>query len=167
MSLPVAAVGAVVAALLELSIVPYLRIGGAQPDLVLVLAITWTILIGIEGGLAWAFLGGLVIDILAPRPLGSTAFVLLVCVGVAALLGRVLEPVRVAAPIMTTFVVAILYAVLFLIVYGALHSPIAVPDPATAVLPRAIYDALLAALIGFIAVWWLGRRTTERKRANW
>ena len=167
MSLPVAALGAVVAALLELSIVPYLRIGSAQPDLVLVLAITWTILIGIEGGLVWAFLGGLVIDILAPRPLGSTAFVLLVCIGVAALLGRVLEPVRIAAPVIITFVVAILYAALFLIVYGALRSPIAVPDPVSAVLPRAIYDTVLAALIGSTALWWLERRRTERERVNW
>ena len=167
MSLPVAALGAVVAALLELSIVPYLRIGGAQPDLVLVLAIAWTIVAGLEGGLVWAFLGGLVIDVLAPRPLGSTAFSLLLCVGVAALLGWVLEPIRVAAPVIATFVLAILYAVVFLLVYGALRSPIAVPDPVGAILPRAIYDAAVAALIGPPTLWWLARRRPVRERIDW
>jgi rod shape-determining protein MreD len=162
MSLPVAALGAVVAALLELSIVPYLRIGGAQPDLVLVLAVAWTIVVGIEGGLVWAFLGGL-----APRPLGSTAFILLLCIGGAAILGRVLEPVRLAAPVIITFVVAICYAVLFLVVYGALRTPIPVPDPIGAVLPRAIYDTVLAALIGSTALWWLARRRAEGERVDW
>ena len=167
MSLPVAALGAVVTALLELTIVPYLRIGGAQPDLVLVFAIAWTIVAGIEGGLVWAFLGGLVLDVLAPRPLGSTAFILLLCVGGAAILGRVLEPLRPAAPVIAAFVLAILYAGLFLIVYGALRTPIPVTDPLGSVLPRAVYDAALAALIGPPALWWLARRRTERERVDW
>ena len=47
----------------------------------------------------------------------------LLCVGAAALLGWALEPVRVAAPVIATFVLAILYAVVFLLVYGALRTP--------------------------------------------
>jgi len=167
MSLPVAALGAVVAALLELTIVPYLRFGGAQPDLVLVLAIAWTIIVGIESGFVWAFLGGLLLDVLAPRPLGSTAFVLLVCVGAAALLGRVLDPIRPAAPVIATFLLAIVYAVLFLMVYGALRTPIAVPDPLVAIIPRAVYDTALALLIGPTAIWFLARRRSRRERPDW
>ena len=80
MSLTLAAVGAVVAALLNLTIGPLIQVGGAQPDFVLIAAVIWTVVAGIEGGLVWAFVGGLMIDLLAPRPLGSTAFTLLICV---------------------------------------------------------------------------------------
>ena len=88
MTLLLAAVGAVVTALIELTVVPYLRIGSAQPHPVLVLAVIVTIAIGVEAGLVWAFVGGLALDVLAQRPLGSTAFALLLCVGATAILSR-------------------------------------------------------------------------------
>ena len=88
MTLLLAAVGAVVTALIELTVTPYLRIGSAQPHPVLVLAVIVTIAVGLEAGLVWAFVGGLALDVLAPRPLGSTAFALLLCVGGASLLAR-------------------------------------------------------------------------------
>ena len=81
MTLLLAAVGAVVTALIELTVTPYLRIGSAHPHPVLVLAVIVTIAIGLEAGLVWAFVGGLALDVLAQRPLGSTAFALLLCVG--------------------------------------------------------------------------------------
>ena len=81
MTLLLAAVGATVAALFELTVTTYLRVGGVQPHLVLVLAVIVTIAVGLEAGLVWAFVGGLALDVLAQRPLGSTAFALLLCVG--------------------------------------------------------------------------------------
>ena len=89
MSLVLAAVGAAVAALIQSSILPFTSAGGAGLDLVLVLAVVWTMTVGLEGGLVWAFLGGLLIDVLLMRPLGLTAFVLLLAVGAAWLVGRV------------------------------------------------------------------------------
>ena len=90
MTLLLAAVGATMTALVELTVGPYLRFGTAQPHLVLVLGIVVTVAIGLEAGLVWAFVGGLVLDVLAQRPLGSTAFALLLCMGVTAVLGRLL-----------------------------------------------------------------------------
>src|SRR5260221_14291342 len=81
MTLLLAAVGATVTALLELTIGPYLRVGIAEPHLVLVVGIIVTLALDIEAGLVWAFVGGLVLDVLAERPLGSSAFALLVCIG--------------------------------------------------------------------------------------
>src|SRR5665213_1924103 len=117
MTLALAAVGAVVMALLELTVVPYFRIGGAQPDLVLVFAVVWTVVAGIEGGIVWAFVGGLMIDFLAPRPLGSTAFTLLITVGGAALLARALDRARYIAPIIAVLIFAIVNSLLLLVVY--------------------------------------------------
>lgn len=166
MTLILAAVGAVAAALLNLTIAPFLQVGGAQPDFVLISAVIWTVVAGIEGGLTWAFIGGLMLDFLAPRPLGSTAFTLLVCVGGAALLGRALVQFKYVAPIVAVLLFAVVNALLFLVVYGALRGPIPASDPIAAVLPAAIYDAAIAALIGPLAVALIARRQ-DRDRLDW
>ncbi len=166
MSLTLAAVGAVAAALLNLTIAPLIQIGGAQPDFVLIAAVIWTVVAGIEGGLVWAFIGGLMIDLLAPRPLGSTAFTLLICVGGAAMLGRLMVQFRYLAPIVGVLLFSVVNALLFLVVYGALRGPIPASDPLGAVVPAALYDAAIAALIGPSLVAVITRRQ-ERERLNW
>ena len=51
---------------------PEIPIAGATADLVLVVAVTATLVMGIEDGLIAAFVGGLLIDMLVPaRPLGA------------------------------------------------------------------------------------------------
>jgi len=166
MGLTLAAVGAVVAALLNLTIAPLIQIGGAQPDFVLTAAVIWTLVAGFEGGLVWAFVGGLMIDLLAPRPLGSTAFTLLLCVGGAALLGRLMLQFRYVAPIVGVLLFSVVNALLFLVVYGALRGPIPAPDPVGSVLPAALYDAVIAAIVGPTVVAILSRRQ-ERERLDW
>ena len=81
-------VGATVMAVVELTVGPYLRVGDAQPHLVLVVGIVVTVAVGLEAGLVWDFVGGLVLDVLAQRPLGSTAFALLLCMGATAVMAR-------------------------------------------------------------------------------
>jgi rod shape-determining protein MreD len=166
MRLTLAAVGAVVAALLQLTIVPYLRIGDAQPDLVLVFAVTATIAGTVEAGLLSAFIGGLIIDLLAPRPLGMTAFMLLLSVGLAALIGRTFDRVRYVAPAIAVFLGSILSSVLFLVLYGALRERIPVADPVRAIMPDAIYSTVVAAIVGPIAIG-LRRRAAEGGRVAW
>ena len=86
MSSLLAAVGATVAALLESTVVPHLGVGGTGPHLVLVLGVVWTVAAGVESGLVWAFVGGLALDVLVQRPLGSSAFALVVSLGAASVL---------------------------------------------------------------------------------
>ena len=166
MGLTLAAIGAVAAALLNLTIAPYLQIGAAQPDFVLICAVVWTVVAGIEGGFIWAFIGGLMIDFLSPRPLGLTAFTLLLCVGGAALLARAMFRFRYIVPIVAVFTCSIANALLFLAVYGALRSPIPTPDPVGAIVPTAIYNALLAAIVGPVALALITRRG-NRERPDW
>ncbi len=166
MSLALAAVGAVVAALLNLTISPLIRIGDAQPDFVLIAAVLWTVIAGIEGGLIWAFMGGLMLDLLAPRPLGSTAFIFLLCVGGAAVFARLTVQFRFLAPIVAVLLFSVVNALLFLVVNGALRGPIAAPDPVGTLLPGAIYNTLIAALLGPPAVFAIMRRQ-NRERLDW
>jgi len=166
MRLTLAAVGAVFTALLQLTVVPYFRIGDAQPELVLVFAVVATTAGSVEAGLISAFFGGLMIDLLAPRPLGMTAFILLVSVGVAALLGRVLDRASYLVPVIAVFVTSLLSGALFLLLYGALREPIAVADPIRSLLPTAIYTTAVAAVVGPIAVA-IRHRAAERERVAW
>ena len=166
MTLTLAAVGAVVAALLQSTVVPYLGIEGARPDLILVYTVTVTIVIGLDHGLTSAFFGGLTIDVLAPRPLGSTAFVLLVMVGVAALIGRALGRTEALSTIVAVFATAVLAPLLFLVVYGALRGPIPVEDPLVTILPDVIYTTAIGVVAGPAAVL-LHRRYFERDRVDW
>ena len=166
MSVTLAAIAAVVAALFELTIFDHLRIGGAQPHPVLVLGVLWAIAIGIEGGLACAFVGGLALDVLAQRPLGSSAFALLVAVGAAGIVGTSLGRLRLFAPIVATLLSSVGYSIVLLGIIGALQGPFPLDDPVTAVLPGAVYDTVLAAIFGPLAVAIVDRRRGV-ERVDW
>jgi rod shape-determining protein MreD len=166
MTLLLAAVGATATALLELSVGPYLRIGTAQPHLVLVLGIVVTVAIGLEAGLVWAFVGGLVLDVLVQRPLGSTAFALLLCMGATAVLGHFLVRLRPIVPILATALLSLVYSMILFVALNALRTPIPIADPIGVLVPGAVYDILLAALIGPLAISVHDRRI-ETERMDW
>jgi rod shape-determining protein MreD len=167
MTLLLAAVGATVTALLELTVGPYLRIGDAQPHLVLVVGIVVTVAIGLEAGLVWAFVGGLVLDVLAQRPLGSTAFALLLCMGATAVLGRLFVHLRPIVPILATALLSLLYSMILYVALNALQTPIPVADPLAILVPGAVYDIVLAAVIGPLAISIHDRRAADAERVDW
>ena len=166
MTLLLVAVGAVATALLELTVGPYLRIGDAQPHLVLVLGVVVTIALGLEAGLVWAFVGGLALDVLAQRPLGSTAFALLLCVAAASILARSFARLRPIVPIGAVFILSLGYSMILFVTFGALGAPLPVRTHVATVLPGAIYDAVLAILIGPLVIAVHDRRV-EQERVDW
>jgi len=166
MSSLLAAVGATVAALLESTVGPHIGVGGAHPHLVLVLGVVWTVAAGVESGLVWAFVGGLALDMFSQRPLGSSAFALLLSIGGAAIVARLLYRVRRLAPIPLVFVFSFVNSLLLLVAYGALRAPIPAPDPISTLLPGVLYDTVLAALIGPLAIS-LRDRNIDDERADW
>ena len=166
MTLLLAAVGATVTALLELTVGPYVRFGLAQPHLLLVFGVVVTVAVGLEAGLVWAFVGGLVLDVLAQRPLGSTAFALLLCMGATAVLGRLLLRLRPIVPVLATLLLSLFYSMTLYVAFNALRTPIPVADPIAILIPGVIYDTLLAALIGPLVISIHDRRI-ETERLDW
>ena len=166
MTLLLAAVGATMTALVELTVGPYLRFGTAQPHLVLVLGIVVTVAIGLEAGLVWAFVGGLALDVLAQRPLGSTAFALLLCMGATAVLAQLLVRVRPIVPVLATLLLSLFYSMTLYVAFNALRTPIPVADPIAVLVPGVVYDTILAALIGPLAISIHDRRA-ETERLDW
>jgi rod shape-determining protein MreD len=166
MHLLIAAALAVVAALGEFTVVPYLKIGQAVPHPVLVFGVIWAVSGGLEAGLTWAFVGGLALDILGQRPLGSSAFSLLVAIGVASLVGGFLGRVRIAAPVIATIIASVVYSMLLLLSTTALSTAPITDTAIAAVLPSAVYDTILAALFGPLAIAVVARRR-ESERVDW
>jgi rod shape-determining protein MreD len=163
MTLLVAAIAATVAAIVELTVTPYLRVGDAQPHLVFVLAVVWTVAVGVDSGLVWAFVGGLVLDTLAQRPLGTTAFALLVVVGATAVLGRTLVRIRPVVAIIATLLLSLVYSMTLILLFSVLRPPLALSDPLRIVAPGVLYDVIVAAVLGPLAVSLRDRFTDEER----
>lgn len=166
MRLLLAAIGAMAAAVLELSLLPYVGVGDARPHPVLVLVVVWTIVGGLESGLACAFIGGLLLDLLALRPLGSSAFALIVAAGGAALFARTLVRVRAISPVVAVPVLSLAYSLALLGALTALGVTSAVEDPIGLLLPGVLYDGVLGVVVGPLAVAVRDRRAAE-ERVDW
>ncbi len=143
-----AAIGATVAALVELSLVPYLRIGDAHPHPVLVFGVIWTIATRLEIGLIWAVVGGVLLDGLASRPFGTSVFALVIAVGAAAIIARSFIRVRPLAPIIAVPIVSLMYSLVLFALVAAIRPPISIADPVALLMPGAAYDAVLGLLFG-------------------
>lgn len=152
MSFLLSAIGATAAAVLDVSLGPYLKIGNVSPDLVLVLGVIWSIAAGIERGIAWAFVGGVVLDSLLGRPLGASAFALLVAVGGARLLVQPLMRLRVLGPIVAVPILSVVYSMLIVVLTASGQPAAAFADPAGTFLPGALYDGVLGLLLGPLIV---------------
>lgn len=168
MSLVLAAVGATVAALVQATVLPFAAEGGGGLDLVLVIAVVWTMALGLEGGLVWAFLGGLLIDVLLMRPLGLTAFIDLLAVGaawvVARLVTRALYPVIVG----TTAGLAFLAVPASVVLYQALRDTPPGVDPFAGAVGSTIAAAVVAAVLAPPALAVArSRRREETERVDW
>jgi rod shape-determining protein MreD len=166
MTLLVAAIAATVAAMLESTITHYIRVGDAQPHLVFVLAVISTVAAGLDSGLVWAFVGGIALDTLAQRPLGSTAFALLIAVGLTSLLARSLARLRPIVAIIATALLSVVYSMTLVLLFSVLRPPAALTDPLRIVLPSVLYDVVVAAVLGPLIVSIRDRVTDEERAAR-
>lgn len=166
MSHLLAAVGATAAALVELSLGPYLGVGGVSPHPVLVFGVIWTIAFGLDSGLVWAFVGGIALDSLATRPLGTSSFALVVSLGGASLIGRSVVRIRPLAPVIAIPILSLVNSMILFGLLATLRPPVSVADPIAAFMPGAAYDAVLGILFGPLIVSIRDRRTVE-ERMDW
>jgi rod shape-determining protein MreD len=133
------------AALAQVTWAHNLSVLGVLPNLVLVatVAIAWTH--GQRAGLGAACVGGLLLDLEAPGPLGPHALALLCAAYVAGLWARDVDPSRWMQPAFATAVVTVIYS---LVLIGADDTlDLAVPPlnlAAQLAGMAALYNAVLA-----------------------
>lgn len=69
-----------IAAALQSSVIPHFRLFDGQLDLVFVLVMTWAVNAELEEGIFWAFIGGILQDLLSITPLGTSSAGMIVVV---------------------------------------------------------------------------------------
>ena len=102
------------AALVQSSVLPGLGLIRVRPDLVLLCVIIWAVLRGAREALHWAFVGGLLLDLLSGAPFGSGALAM-VLVAFCSSVGEIgLFRSAYFLPVLTTFWGSVLYGFVFL-----------------------------------------------------
>ena len=151
------------AALLQGSVIPFLAIGGARPNMPLLFAASWSLAAGAGEAIWWAFLGGLATDLLSGGPLGAFALALLPPVAAVGLGERsTSRPAGIVAGAGLIGLAALAAGVLYV---GALTLA-GQPLPAAAILAAeigggALYTGLLA--LGTYPLARQVRRATEKQ----
>ena len=152
-------------ALIQAALLSRVDLWGARPDLMLLVVLAWTVARGEHEGLVWAFIGGLIIDLLSGGPLGATT---LATVTVAFMSGRPWTQ-GIGSPvirlILLVFLAVIIYHLILLIVLAWTGYAV---DFGGALLrvagPSALLNAALAPFVQRPLVW-LERRTREERFA--
>lgn len=163
LSLPILAL----AAALQASVVPQLSVLGGRIDLVFLLVISWALNAPLEQGVTWAFVGGIVKDLLSAAPLGTTTFGLLIVVFAIYALRQQLYNVGIFTLIWVTVLGTLFQQIVILIIlfisgfqpanadrlgYGVVFQEITYT-----VLPTVFYNLVL-----ILPVYWLVRHIQRR-----
>lgn len=76
------------AAALQASILPLISLQGGGPNLVLLIVLAWSINTNLRQGILWAFVGGMMLDLLSALPVGTSSIPLLILVFAVSGLGQ-------------------------------------------------------------------------------
>ena len=167
MSVLAPAVGAVIAAIVESSVLTHLQVGGLRPDLVFAVGVALAMVVGFEGSMTWAFVGGLTLDLLLPgRSLGSTALALVLVTAMALLVARVTWPPRLLVIAATSLGLSFVYQVLLLGLLALTESVAFLGLSFTDLLLVGLLDAAITA-VAVVVVRAIDLRFGERERLAW
>ena len=135
-------------ALAQTTLSPRLAILGVQPNVVLLVVLSWSMLQGGREGMLWGFGGGVFLDLLSGAPFGTSALSLLL-VGFLAGLGEAsVFRTSLSFPLIVSFASSLLHDVVFLAILWVMGWTV---DWATSlwrlVLPAAVLNTALMPLV--------------------
>ncbi len=141
-----------------------LNLWGARPDLMLLVVLAWAVVRGVDEGLMWGFIGGLIVDLLSGGPLGATALALLAVALAGRPWGRGAVTVPVLGPpvisfLLLTFLGVVVYHLVLLFVLAWTGHAVDWRFALTQVVgPSALLNVALAPFVRQPLAW-LERRT--------
>jgi rod shape-determining protein MreD len=135
----------IAAALIDASVAPHFGFGGGHPHLVLVLVVVSAVADELETTLFCAVGGGIVLDVLTARPLGGTAFALLIVLAGARPAARTPTRIRTLLAICLTPLASAMYSLVVIAILGLLDVALLGPTFAR-LLPGMGYDTAIASL---------------------
>ena len=138
---------AVLAGIVHAGLAPTIVVAGVKPNFLLVAVVLVTTVLGFEAGILWAFVGGLVANLLIPEPLGSIPLSMLIVAAFVAGGGRVLGRLVWVYPVLAAFAASILADIVTLSVSRLVGSPLSTGIPLELVLPAAALNAAICGLL--------------------
>ena len=162
MRVALAVVVPLVAALLQGSVVPFIAVAGARPNLVVLAAASWAVAMGPREAVWWAFLGGLVADLLSGGPVGALALASLLPVaalGLADTQGRARSVITGAVLVgLASLGAGVIYVVILAL--AGVQIP-ELPVALAGVVSTAMYNGVLA--IATYPLCRIARRGTDKQ----
>ena len=162
MRVALAIVVPLVAALLQGSVVPFIAVAGARPNLVVLAAASWAVAIGPREAIWWAFFGGLAADLLSGGPVGAMALASLLPV---AALGLSESPGRPRSVLTGALLVGVASAgagVIYAVVLALAGMQIPeLPVALAGAISSGVYNAILA--IATYPLCRMARRAAEKQ----
>jgi rod shape-determining protein MreD len=147
-------------AIFQSTAVPQIRIGSGYPDLMLLSVVSWELVQTRGEGYTWAFIGGLILDLISGGPFGASILGLLAAAAVADRVGGGLARQQVTLPLISSFIGTFAFHGVYLIVLRVFGWTI---EPAAAVfrvvLPSAVINMVLSPFL-FRAMIAIHRRVT-------
>jgi rod shape-determining protein MreD len=151
----------VVMVIIQATLVPQIAIQGGRPDLVFLTVVAWSFRTSLNEGVTWAFVGGILLDLLSAAPTGtSVPGLVLVVFAVNILKNQIyrlnllmlLGIIGVGTFVQQIIIMVILSMTGFTVLFGESLGYV--------VLPTAVYNLAFA-----LPVYWMVRRI-QRRFAN-
>ncbi len=150
-------------ALFQATVLPELTVLGVKPELMLLSVLAWS-LRGPEEGLVWAFLGGLMLDVLSGGPFGASTLALLAVSFFSGLIEPSVARTSFLLPLGAALAGTLIYQSLFLLIVQLTRGAVPWADSLLRVtLPSLAINALLMPVIFRTLAWFaqVGRPVTR------
>jgi rod shape-determining protein MreD len=138
---------ALIAGVVHAGLAPVIEVAGVHPNLILVAVVLVASLLGFGQGVVWAFVGGLMANLLVLDPLGTLPLSLLLVAALVAGLQRVVGRLVWVFPVLACFAGSVLADLVKLGVYRLVDDPLRVGLPLDLIIPAAFLNAAILAVL--------------------
>lgn len=157
------------AALAQASLLPSVGFVTRRPDLVLACVVIWAALRGLREALPWAFVGGMMLDLLSGAPLGTASLALVLVASCASAGIGTIFPRNLFLPIVMVIVfgASLLYSVIYLFLLRTHEIPVEWSAALRQiVVPNALLNAVVSPVL-YVLLSRLERATRRRLAVEW
>lgn len=146
------------AAALQSSVLPQIRILGGQPDLVFLTVLAWSVHAPLEESVVWAFVGGIAQNLLSAAPLGTASMGMIVLVFAIDAIRR--QVYQIGFPLLLLLVIfgSLIHQTILMLILSGVGFQIRLLDTLSyVVVPTIAYN-----LVFIWPIYWIVRRIQRR-----
>lgn len=136
-------------AVVQTAVLPHFPILGLIPQLSFLVALAWGLLRGMNEGIVWAFIGGLLLDLFSVAPMGVTSLSFMLAILAVVWIENAIPADRFFVPVIMTAAATVINLLIYLILLRLLGYPTTLQE-AAALLPTAILHGAL-----ILPIYWL------------